>query len=250
MRPHDRTLLLLGVAGFALSALAGEPGEEFKHFVPVDKKLAPEWVAALTQRGTPEVWRGKDLVTIGMPVGGIAAGQLYLRGDGTLAQWWVFNKHVNTGYGDRCYRTYRPDSPVESGFAVAVERRVLTLVAATLALGLAVDLLATPIINRFKSGRDLVEAAGPYLRDADEVILYQSDYSGVYNLFARRTRMPVVYKEEELRKALKSPRRVAVIAKESKEASARDIEKAAGAHLVAQERVGHRKILVLANWHP
>ncbi|HUT35303.1 MAG TPA: GH116 family glycosyl hydrolase [Planctomycetota bacterium] len=121
MRLRDRTLLFLSVVGFALSALAAEPGEEFKHFVPVDKKLAPEWVAALTQRGQPEVWSGKDLVTIGMPIGGVAAGQLYLRGDGTFAQWWIFNKHINTGYGNTCYRTYRPASPVESGFAVAIE---------------------------------------------------------------------------------------------------------------------------------
>lgn len=112
-------IVMLGLA--AGTGLAAEPANEFKHFVPVDKKLAPDWLAALTQRGSPEVWRGKDLVTIGMPIGGIAAGQLYLRGDGTLAQWWIFNKHINTGYGDRCYRTYRPESPVESGFAVVVE---------------------------------------------------------------------------------------------------------------------------------
>ena len=127
-------------------------------------------------------------------------------------------------------------------------RRVLALAAATVVIGLAVDIVATPIINRFKSGRNLVDQAGPYLRDADEVILYQSEYSGVYNLFTRRTRMPVVYKEEELRQALRTPRRVAVIAKEGDQASARDIEKASGARIVAQERVGHRKIVVLANW--
>jgi len=114
-------LLLLGLSIAAMPGLAAEPAVDFRHRVPAEKKLAPEWVAALTQRGTPEVWRGKDLVTIGMPVGGIAAGQLYLRGDGTLALWQIFNRHINTGYGDRCYRTYRPDSPVESGFAVAIE---------------------------------------------------------------------------------------------------------------------------------
>jgi len=131
--------------------------------------------------------------------------------------------------------------------AAGETRRVLTLVAATLVLGLAVDLLATPIINRFKSGRDLVEAAGPYLRDADEVVLYQSDYSGVYNLFARRTRMPVVYEEEELRQAVKPPRRVAVIAKE---AVADGLARTPGLRQVARERVGHRGLVVLANWRP
>ena len=34
-----------------------------------------------------------------MPVGGICAGQLYVRGDGTLANWWIANNAYNTGYG-------------------------------------------------------------------------------------------------------------------------------------------------------
>jgi len=56
-----------------------------------------------------------------MPIGGIATGQLYLRGDGTLGIWQIFNRHVFTGYGRDNYRTYRPDSPVDSGFAVTLE---------------------------------------------------------------------------------------------------------------------------------
>jgi len=114
-------LLAVGVALAATPCAAAGAAADFGHFVPADKKLAPEWLAALTQRGTPEVWRGKDLLTIGMPIGGIAAGQLYLRGDGTLARWWIFNKHHFTGYGQNCYRTYRPEAEVESGFAVVVE---------------------------------------------------------------------------------------------------------------------------------
>ncbi|MEN6578871.1 MAG: GH116 family glycosyl hydrolase, partial [Phycisphaerales bacterium] len=47
--------------------------------------------------------------------------QLYLRGDGTLGVWQIFNKHVFSGYGRDNYRTYRPESPVDSGFAVVVE---------------------------------------------------------------------------------------------------------------------------------
>ena len=46
------------------------------------RKLDPQWVASLTARGAREVYRGKELDKIGMPIGGICAGQLYLGGDG------------------------------------------------------------------------------------------------------------------------------------------------------------------------
>ncbi len=93
-----------------------------KHLIPADKKLSQEWVQRLFERGATETYRGKELDTIGMPVGGIATGQLYLRGDGTLGLWQIFNRHVFTGYGQNCYRTYKPDSPVDSGFTVIVEK--------------------------------------------------------------------------------------------------------------------------------
>ena len=93
-----------------------------KHLVPADKRLSPDTMKRLFERGQQLVYRGKDLDTIGMPVGGIGAGQLYLRGDGTFALWQIFNRHVFTGYGADCYRTYRPDSPVDSGFAVVVKK--------------------------------------------------------------------------------------------------------------------------------
>jgi uncharacterized protein (DUF608 family) len=99
------------------------PGQQaaVSHFVPADKGLPQDFAAKLLQRGEQAVWSGEQLETIGMPVGGIAAGQLYLRGDGTLGVWQIFNKHVFSGYGRDNYRTYRPDSPVDSGFAVAIE---------------------------------------------------------------------------------------------------------------------------------
>src|SRR5437868_5045850 len=87
----------LGAAGgtLALSLLdpagAAGPGEkQGMHHVPADKNLAPAWVASLFDRGGTKVYRGDELTCIGMPVGGICAGQLYLRGDGTLASWEVF----------------------------------------------------------------------------------------------------------------------------------------------------------------
>ena len=104
----------------AVGAIAGSP-KDFGHLVPAEKGLKAAWLRALTERGEREVWRGKATETIGMPCGGIATGQLYLRGDGTLGLWWLFNKHVFTGYGANCYRTYRPASPIDSGFGLIVE---------------------------------------------------------------------------------------------------------------------------------
>ena len=52
-----------------------------RQLVPADKKLAAEWVASLTQRGEAEVFSGEQLKYIGMPVGGIGCGQLYLAGE-------------------------------------------------------------------------------------------------------------------------------------------------------------------------
>ena len=111
------------VLGFGLSQARAAEGSP----VPEDKGLAPAWVGALTQRGTPDVYSGADLLTIGMPVGGIGAGQLYLRGDGTLGRWWIFNRLHQTGRVEN-YVTYRPESDVDQGFAVTAEadgKRVL-----------------------------------------------------------------------------------------------------------------------------
>ena len=92
------------------------------YVIPTDKKLSTQWLQNLFERGERQVYRGRELDTIGMPVSGIAAGQLYLRGDGTLGLWQIFNKHVFSGTGRDNYRTYRPDSPVDSGFAVIVQK--------------------------------------------------------------------------------------------------------------------------------
>lgn len=64
---------------------ADAPG--FDVNLPADKKLRPEWVKALFERGVPEVYRGEELRTILMPVGGICAGQLEISGEGKLTRW-------------------------------------------------------------------------------------------------------------------------------------------------------------------
>jgi uncharacterized protein (DUF608 family) len=113
--------------GLLLWAGAGVIAQD-KHLVPAEKNLSQDFIRGLFERGERAVYKGEELETIGMPVGGIATGQLYLRGDGTLGLWHIFNKHIFSGYGRDNYRTYRPDSPVDSGFAVVVESEGKTLV--------------------------------------------------------------------------------------------------------------------------
>ncbi len=90
------------------------------HLVPADKGLTSAYLQGLRERGERAVYAADEADALGMPVGGIATGQMYLRSDGTLGLWHIFNRHIFSGYGAECYRTYRPDSPVESGFAIAV----------------------------------------------------------------------------------------------------------------------------------
>lgn len=63
------------------------------HLVPADKKLSPQWVTSLTQRTKPETFAGDQLKFIGMPIGGIGCGQLYLGGDGKLWHWDIFKSN-------------------------------------------------------------------------------------------------------------------------------------------------------------
>ncbi len=102
--------------------------------IPWNKQLKRSWYDNLFKDGTKS-FSGNELNTIGMPVGGIAAGQLYIRGDGTLANWWIANNAWNTGYGGPevmnfqtplgpkkvCYQTYTPESYVEQGFGIKVK---------------------------------------------------------------------------------------------------------------------------------
>ena len=95
-----------------------EPGD-FQKLVPVDKKLAEDWVRSLFERGTPTIYRGADLKYIGMPVGGICAGQLYLGGDGQLWHWDIFNNPILTT--STHYKTpMLPNEPLDQGFALRI----------------------------------------------------------------------------------------------------------------------------------
>ena len=105
------------------------------HFVSPDKGDIAAFVGDINNRGERKIYKGEELYTIGMPCGGIAAGQLYVRGDGTLANWWIANNAYNTGYGIEwllnfdtplgpwkvCYQTFEPFSYIDQGFKIMVD---------------------------------------------------------------------------------------------------------------------------------
>ncbi len=94
-----RDFLKMAVIGASALAVPGIPAfagpfsyDELKHLIPEDKMLSEAWIESLFERGNPEVFTAKneELKHIGMPVGGIACGQLYLGGDGRLWLWHIF----------------------------------------------------------------------------------------------------------------------------------------------------------------
>ncbi|MHA4811698.1 GH116 family glycosyl hydrolase [Flavitalea flava] len=134
-------LLFLTIAIALLHPVFGQQSgpTDPSHFVPVKKELSPSWEKSLWDNAR-KIYKGKELTTIGMPCGGIAAGQLYVRGDGTLANWWIANNAYNTGYGidwlmnfgteagpwKVCYQTFEPFSYIDQGFAVTIKQNNVT----------------------------------------------------------------------------------------------------------------------------
>ena len=109
---------------------------------------------------------------------------------------------------------------------------------------LYVDLFATPVTNEVKSARRFVEAAAPHLSGVDDIRLFGDDYSGFYNLYLLRTRLPEVRSAAELENLLARPHRFAVIGEEKAfERRARRV--AWQGHVLLRRRVGHRVMLVV-----
>jgi len=60
---------------------------------PLDKKLNADWVKSLFSRGAATTYQGwEQLQYIGMPIGGIGSGTVYIGGDGKLWVWDIFNE--------------------------------------------------------------------------------------------------------------------------------------------------------------
>jgi len=135
---------LIAAAGRAFAGPFTQPAHG-EHPIPEDKKLSDDWVRSLYERGTPRVCAGDELSCIGMPVGGMCCGTVYLGGDGRLWVWDIFNQHHLGVVPNRLpeYRGQRATEvdgsnyfappraedhrPVEQGFAVRVGDDVFTL---------------------------------------------------------------------------------------------------------------------------
>ena len=92
---RDTSKLMAGLLVFNIPAIAGSvpfiPGVLSRGKIPVD----PKWIKSLYERGalTTYLKSKNELSFIGMPVGGINCGTVYLGGDGRLWLWDIFNKN-------------------------------------------------------------------------------------------------------------------------------------------------------------
>jgi len=113
---------------------------EYLKYIPADKKLDPAWVKSLFERGKKETYSDPEaLKHIGMPVGGLFAGTVYLSGDGQLWLWDIFNRDqegiqprevelggslVNTRSGANFIEPAKIQSPFKQGFELIIGDKV------------------------------------------------------------------------------------------------------------------------------
>jgi len=106
---------------------AGPFDNDYLKFIPTDKKLDPSWVRALYERGKKQTYSNEELKYIGMPIGGIGAGHMYLGGDGRLWLWEIFNKSYARGFlgkgagGETFIHPFEQIHPFLQGFSLRLE---------------------------------------------------------------------------------------------------------------------------------
>ena len=108
-----------------LAAPTSLPPENATHarLIPSEKALPDDWEDRLRGSIDPQRLSGDALRYVGMPVGGICAGQVYLSGDGRLCQWDVFKayggrKDTGDPHGPHYAQPQVPDQPFLIGFGM------------------------------------------------------------------------------------------------------------------------------------
>lgn len=117
----------------------GMKNPQFTYTIPTDKGLSPGWYKSLYERGAAEFYTGKELAYIGMPVGGMFTGTVYIGGDGKLWLWDIFNEKKE-GISSKEYENWQgkkkvkprdganfifpvsPEYPFEQGFGIRVKQ--------------------------------------------------------------------------------------------------------------------------------
>ncbi|HUZ60051.1 MAG TPA: GH116 family glycosyl-hydrolase [Hanamia sp.] len=129
--------------GFPLIAGPFTMEDFLKSYFPDDKKLDAEWLQSLFERGNATIYKKtrNELQYIGMPVGGICAGGVYVGGDGRLWLWDIFNqnqlgvitevlpvplesfrlKEINNTEGSLYLEPLTETGPLQQGFALSVK---------------------------------------------------------------------------------------------------------------------------------
>lgn len=66
------------------------------HNIPVNKNIDPQWVRSLYNRGMATAYAKSknELKYLGMPVGGLHSGTVYVGGDGRLWLWQIYNETI------------------------------------------------------------------------------------------------------------------------------------------------------------
>ena len=138
--------------GLPLIAGPFEEKNRYLETIPADKKLDWMWVKSLFERGEKETYSEPQALShIGMPVGGLFAGTVYLGGDGRLWLWNIFNRDQEgidprplekapPNAGDRSplvrnmvrgglnyIEPAKPSWPFQQGFALQVGERIRSL---------------------------------------------------------------------------------------------------------------------------
>ena len=112
----------VGATAAVAGACCPAPGDDLREAViPDDKGYTPEMLAALRDRGRRRVYAGDRRFSLGMPVGGVCAGQLYVLGDGTLGGWHVDGRLNPTGHGSVSYRPRKPVRELEQGLSITLD---------------------------------------------------------------------------------------------------------------------------------
>jgi 4-amino-4-deoxy-L-arabinose transferase-like glycosyltransferase len=120
---------------------------------------------------------------------------------------------------------------------------VLVLVAAVLLIGIPLDVAVVPVVNHVESGRNFSETVNRNAGASGRVYMFTDDFSGVFNLYTGRLRIPVIKNREDLRSLLGSPD-VFVITRMKDAEAALGPETAEG-HVIYHEGVGQDAMVLL-----